>query len=93
MFLHVDFYMSFFSSTSDQPADDSWAGLCSKVICDHLGLGCKTGLPYVWNADKPKPVGNMQRDSKAVMWQVSVRIRAASSQALMYRFSMPHVSG
>ena len=28
--------------------DDMWAGWCSKVICDHLGLGVKTGLPYVW---------------------------------------------
>ncbi|KAI5058836.1 hypothetical protein GOP47_0027006 [Adiantum capillus-veneris] len=28
--------------------DDIWAGLCCKVICDHLGLGVKSGLPYVW---------------------------------------------
>jgi reversibly glycosylated polypeptide/UDP-arabinopyranose mutase len=27
--------------------DDMWAGWCVKVICDHLGLGVKTGLPYI----------------------------------------------
>ena len=50
-----------------------WAGLASKVICDHLGLGCKTGLPYVWNADRPagaKSAGSIQKDSKALAWQV-----------------------
>ena len=26
---------------------DVWAGLCAKAVCDHLGLGAKTGLPYV----------------------------------------------
>ncbi|KAK6129004.1 hypothetical protein DH2020_037258 [Rehmannia glutinosa] len=29
--------------------DDMWAGWCIKVICDHLGLGVKTGLPYIWH--------------------------------------------
>ena len=48
-----------------------WAGWCAKVICDHLGYGHKTGLPYVWNADKTsKAVSNIQRDSKAMLWQV-----------------------
>ena len=50
-----------------------WAGWCSKVICDHLGHGHKTGLPYVWSADRTaanKLVGNMQKESKAIMWQV-----------------------
>mmetsp|Transcript_16413 Transcript_16413/g.40949 ORF Transcript_16413/g.40949 Transcript_16413/m.40949 type:complete len:93 (+) Transcript_16413:505-783(+) len=35
--------------------DDMWAGWCSKVICDHLGVGCKTGLPYVWHSRHPIP--------------------------------------
>eukprot|EP00250_Pteridium_aquilinum_P035231 c8931_g1_i1 orf=79-1122(+) len=31
-----------------QSFDDIWAGLCCKVICDHLGYGVKSGLPYIW---------------------------------------------
>ncbi|RZC68467.1 hypothetical protein C5167_031693 [Papaver somniferum] len=27
---------------------DVWAGFCSKVIYDHLGLGVKISLPCVW---------------------------------------------
>ncbi|KAJ7943319.1 alpha-1,4-glucan-protein synthase [UDP-forming] 1 [Quillaja saponaria] len=30
--------------------DDMWAGWCMKVIYDHLGLGVKTGLPYIWHS-------------------------------------------
>ena len=59
-----------------------WAGLASKVICDHLGLGCKTGLPYVWNADKPsgaKSAGSIQKDSKALAWQVKTALGKAES--------------
>lgn len=28
--------------------EDIWCGMCAKVVCDHLGLGVKSGLPYVW---------------------------------------------
>ncbi|XP_077229265.1 alpha-1,4-glucan-protein synthase family protein [Tasmannia lanceolata] len=28
--------------------EDIWSGMCAKVVCDHLGLGVKSGLPYVW---------------------------------------------
>lgn len=27
--------------------EDIWSGMCAKVVCDHLGLGVKSGLPYV----------------------------------------------
>ncbi|KAG5224406.1 UDP-arabinopyranose mutase [Salix suchowensis] len=27
--------------------EDIWSGMCVKVVCDHLGLGVKSGLPYV----------------------------------------------
>eukprot|EP01018_Ginkgo_biloba_P014308 Gb_37543 [translate_table: standard] len=29
--------------------DDMWVGWCIKVICDHLGLGVKIGLPSIWH--------------------------------------------
>ncbi|KAJ0972419.1 hypothetical protein J5N97_020378 [Dioscorea zingiberensis] len=28
--------------------EDIWCGMCAKLVCDHLGLGVKSGLPYVW---------------------------------------------
>ncbi|GMH42999.1 hypothetical protein BSKO_10921 [Bryopsis sp. KO-2023] len=28
--------------------NDTWAGLCIKAVCDHLDMGVKSGLPYVW---------------------------------------------
>ncbi|XP_072964445.1 probable inactive UDP-arabinopyranose mutase 2 [Typha angustifolia] len=31
--------------------EDIWSGFCAKVVCDHLGLGVKSGLPYVWRSD------------------------------------------
>lgn len=60
-------------SSNDQSVDDMWAGWCAKVICDHLGYGHKTGIPYVRRIDNPttfKAVGNIGKDSKALMWQV-----------------------
>lgn len=31
--------------------EDIWCGMCAKVVCDHLGLGVKSGLPYVWRGE------------------------------------------
>ncbi|ONM12689.1 putative UDP-arabinopyranose mutase 5 [Zea mays] len=31
--------------------EDIWNGLCAKVVCDSLGYGVKTGLPYVMRSD------------------------------------------
>ncbi|XP_006652954.1 probable inactive UDP-arabinopyranose mutase 2 [Oryza brachyantha] len=31
--------------------EDVWNGLCAKVVCDRLGYGMKTGLPYVIRSD------------------------------------------
>ncbi|XP_002993064.2 UDP-arabinopyranose mutase 1 [Selaginella moellendorffii] len=38
----------FSGSSSSTSVDDVWAGLCAKVVADHLGFGVKTGVPYVW---------------------------------------------
>ncbi|TQD70179.1 hypothetical protein C1H46_044284 [Malus baccata] len=40
---------------------DMWAGWCAKVICDHLGLGVKTGLPYVWHSKASNPFVNLKK--------------------------------
>lgn len=49
--------------------DDMWAGWCSKVVCDHLGLGVKTGKPYIWHSKASDPLANLEREFKGIMWQ------------------------
>lgn len=47
--------------------EDIWSGLCAKVVCDHLGLGVKTGLPYVHReGDGSKPHGSLNQESEKV---------------------------
>ncbi|CAN6578599.1 unnamed protein product [Malus baccata var. baccata] len=48
---------------------DMWAGWCAKVICDHLGLGVKTGLPYVWHSKASNPFVNLKKEYKGIYWQ------------------------
>jgi reversibly glycosylated polypeptide / UDP-arabinopyranose mutase len=48
--------------------DDMWAGWCVKVICDHLGLGVKSGAPYVWHARASDPVANLVKEFKGIQW-------------------------
>jgi reversibly glycosylated polypeptide/UDP-arabinopyranose mutase len=49
--------------------DDMWAGWCSKVVCDHLGYGCKTGLPYVSHSKASDPLVNLRKEYKGIFWQ------------------------
>ncbi|THG20682.1 hypothetical protein TEA_001678 [Camellia sinensis var. sinensis] len=49
--------------------DDMWAGWCMKVICDHLGLGVKTGLPYIWHSKASNPFVNLKKEYKGIYWQ------------------------
>lgn len=52
--------------------DDMWAGWCSKVICDHLGLGVKTGLPYIWHSKASNPFTNLRKEYKGIFWQEEI---------------------
>jgi reversibly glycosylated polypeptide/UDP-arabinopyranose mutase len=49
--------------------DDMWAGWCTKVICDHLSLGIKTGLPYIWHSKASNPFTNLKKEYKGIFWQ------------------------
>ncbi|MBA0602490.1 hypothetical protein Gorai_002670, partial [Gossypium raimondii] len=49
--------------------DDMWAGWCMKVKCDHLGLGVKTGLPYIWHSKASNPFVNLKKEYKGIFWQ------------------------
>ncbi|PQP91667.1 hypothetical protein Pyn_09740 [Prunus yedoensis var. nudiflora] len=51
---------------------DMWAGWCMKVICDHLGYGVKTGLPYIWHSkasDPIIPLVNLREEYYGIFWQ------------------------
>ncbi|CAM0882567.1 unnamed protein product [Alopecurus aequalis] len=52
--------------------DDMWAGWCVKVICDHLGLGVKTGLPYIWHSKASNPFVNLKKEYKGIFWQEDI---------------------
>ncbi|KAK1291364.1 UDP-arabinopyranose mutase 1 [Acorus calamus] len=49
--------------------DDMWAGWCMKVVCDHLGWGVKTGLPYIWHSKASNPFSNLKKEFKGIFWQ------------------------
>ena len=52
--------------------DDMWAGWCTKVICDHLSLGVKTGLPYIWHSKASDPFTNLKKEYKGIFWQEEI---------------------
>ncbi|KAF3512780.1 hypothetical protein F2Q69_00000649, partial [Brassica cretica] len=52
--------------------DDMWAGWCIKVICDHLGLGVKTGLPYIYHSKASNPFVNLKKEYKGIFWQEDI---------------------
>ncbi|XP_010421937.1 PREDICTED: UDP-arabinopyranose mutase 3 [Camelina sativa] len=50
--------------------DDMWAGWCVKVICDHMGWGVKTGLPYVWHSKAScNRFENLEKEYNGIFWQ------------------------
>eukprot|EP00898_Chlorokybus_atmophyticus_P001195 jgi/Chlat1/2076/Chrsp17S02535 len=52
--------------------EDMWAGWCTKVICDHLGLGVKTGKPYVWHSKASNAYANWSVEAKGIEWQDTI---------------------
>lgn len=42
--------------------EDIWCGMCVKKVCDHLGLGVKTGLPYVWRNDRGSAIESLKKE-------------------------------
>ncbi|XP_017418407.1 probable UDP-arabinopyranose mutase 5 isoform X3 [Vigna umbellata] len=49
-----------------ETVEDIWCGMCVKVICDHLGLGVKTGLPYVWRTERGDAVQSLKKEWEGV---------------------------
>lgn len=46
--------------------EDVFGGMCAKVICDHLKIGVKTGLPYVWRQERGDAVQSLKKEWEGV---------------------------
>ncbi|XP_052194723.1 probable UDP-arabinopyranose mutase 5 isoform X1 [Diospyros lotus] len=46
--------------------EDIWCGMCVKVVCDHIGFGVKTGLPYVWRNERGNVVESLKKEWEGV---------------------------
>lgn len=42
------------------------------MICDHLSLGVKTGLPYIWHSKASNPFVNLKKEYKGIYWQEDI---------------------
>eukprot|EP00889_Picochlorum_renovo_P008962 jgi/Picre1/35992/NNA_003449.t1 len=51
--------------------DDMW-GWCVKVIADHLDVGVKTGLPYIWHSKASNPFVNLRKEYNGIFWQEEI---------------------
>jgi hypothetical protein len=64
------------SPPADQPANQSLPNRrprrCVKVIADHLSLGVKTGLPYIWHSKASDPFVNLRKEYKGIFWQEEI---------------------
>lgn len=64
--------------------DDMFAGWASKVVADHLGLGVKTGAPYIRHNKASNPFTNLKKEYMGLFWQEDIidffqRIQFSSS--------------
>ncbi|KAA8538896.1 hypothetical protein F0562_025588 [Nyssa sinensis] len=49
-----------------ETVEDIWGGMCVKVVCDHLGLGVKSGLPYVWRKERGDAIESLKKEWEGV---------------------------
>nr|GMC50555.1 probable UDP-arabinopyranose mutase 5 [Ipomoea batatas]GMC91262.1 probable UDP-arabinopyranose mutase 5 [Ipomoea batatas]GME19164.1 probable UDP-arabinopyranose mutase 5 [Ipomoea batatas] len=49
-----------------ETVEDIWSGMCAKVVCDHLRLGVKTGLPYVWRKERGSAINSLKKEWEGV---------------------------
>ncbi|KAL5703175.1 UDP-arabinopyranose mutase [Ranunculus cassubicifolius] len=49
-----------------ETVEDVFSGMCAKVVCDHLGLGVKSGLPYVWRNESGNAVESLKKEWEGV---------------------------
>ena len=44
----------------------------AQIICDHLGLGVKTGLPYIWHSKASNPFVTLKKEYSGIFWQEEI---------------------
>lgn len=49
-----------------ETVEDIWCGICVKVVCDHLGIGVKSGLPYVWRKEGGDAIQSLRKEWEGV---------------------------
>jgi len=49
-----------------ETVEDIWTGMCVKVVCDHLRLGVKSGLPYVWRKERGNAIESLKKEWEGV---------------------------
>jgi reversibly glycosylated polypeptide/UDP-arabinopyranose mutase len=49
-----------------------WVCQTGQVICDHLGYGVKTGLPYIHHSKASNPFVNLKKEYKGIFWQEEI---------------------
>lgn len=52
--------------------DDMFAGWASKKCADALGVGVKTGMPYIRHNKASNPFTNLKKEYKGLFWQEDV---------------------
>lgn len=46
--------------------------IVTQVVCDHLGYGVKTGLPYIHHSKASNPFVNLKKEFKGIFWQEEI---------------------
>lgn len=49
-----------------ETVEDLWTGMCVKVVCDHLRVGVKSGLPYVWRQERGNAIESLKKEWEGV---------------------------
>jgi hypothetical protein len=49
--------------------DDMFCGWASKVVGDHIGVGTKSGAPYIHHNKASNPFTNLKKEYKGLFWQ------------------------
>ena len=49
--------------------DDMFSGWASKSVADHLGIGIKSGMPYIRHDKASNPFVNLKKEYKGLWWQ------------------------
>ena len=49
--------------------DDMFSGWAAKAVADHLGVGVKSGAPYIKHNKASNPFTNLRKEYKGLWWQ------------------------